>query len=123
MSSQDVPNIVSNIRSPSSIEDQILALKALRNDIIGNQQRKDVWAASGVVEGVVEAATRKATSTVGGQSNKEDAFVLAASLTNSENIRLQALAVLGSFASGRNQHTLPPIILHKLRHRASANTT
>lgn len=123
MSSLDVPNIVSNIRSPPSIEDQILALKALRNDIIGNQQRKDVWAASGVLEGVVEAATWEVTSSVGGQSIKEDAFVLAASLTNPENVRLQALAVLGSFASGKDQRTLPPIILYKPRHRASANTT
>ena len=123
MSSQDVLNIVSNIRSPSSIEDQILALKVLRNDIIGNQQRKDVWAASGVLESVVEAARWEATSSAGGQSIKDDAFVLAASLMNPENIRLQALAVLGSFASGRNQHTLPPIILYKPRHSTSANTT
>lgn len=123
MSSLDVPSIVLNIRSPPSIEDQILALKALRNDIIGNQQRKDVWAASGVLEAVVDAATWEATSSVGGQSIKEDAFVVAASLPNPENVRLQALAVLGSFASGRDQHTLPPIILYKPRHRTSANTT
>lgn len=123
MSSLDVPNIVSSIRSPASIEDQILALKALRNDVIGNQQRKVVWAASGVLEGVVEAATWEATSSVGGQSIKEDGFVLAASLTNPENVRLQALAVLGSFASGRDQHTLPPDILYKPRHRTFANKT
>lgn len=123
MSNLDVPNIVLNIRNPPSIEDQILALKALKNHIIGSQQRKDVWVASGVLEGVVVAATCEATSSVGGQIINEESFVLAASLTNPENVRLQALAVLGSFASGRDQHTLPLTILSKPRQRTSANTT
>lgn len=93
--------IISQIRHPHSAQQQISALKVLRNDIIGNQQRKDVWMASGVLEAVVEAATLRAPNAIDDQRRIEDAFTLPLSLNSLENVRLEALAVLGSFASGK----------------------
>lgn len=93
--------VISQISHPQSAREQIAALKVLRNDIISNQQRKNVWMVGGVLEAVVAAATPREPHSMDDRQRREDAFISDAGLKSSEIVRLQALAVLGSFASSK----------------------
>lgn len=57
--------------------------------------------ACGVLEAVVAAATPRDPDSMDDRQRGEDAFILDAGLKSSEIVRLQALAVLGSFSSSK----------------------
>lgn len=57
--------------------------------------------ACGVLEAVVEAATPREPDGMEDRQRGQDTFTSDAGLESSENVRLQALAVLGSFASSK----------------------
>ena len=100
--------IISQLRDPNSTQEQIAALKLLRNDVIGNQQRKDAWMSTGVLQAVVEAATpRHSYGAPGHQRIEDETWSSQSVLNDSENVRLQALAVLGSFASSMMPYLAP----------------
>ncbi|KFX97777.1 hypothetical protein V490_02624 [Pseudogymnoascus sp. VKM F-3557] len=90
--------ILAQILNPSSPAEHITALRALKNDIIGHQQRKEAWVGLGALDSIARASAsqenRQAT-----KSGYEPARV-ANSLSEEETLRLQALSILGSLAYG-----------------------
>jgi armadillo repeat-containing protein 8 len=95
------PPILAQIRNSRSSAEQIVALRALKNDIIGHQQKKEMWVRLGVVDPIVRIiSTNKAQ---GKQSNKEcrDKSISPEPLSEKEMVRLQALCVIGSLAYGK----------------------
>lgn len=96
------PPVLAQIRNSRSPSEQIVALKALKNDIVGHQQKKEMWVGLGVVEPIVRIMISNKSQ--GKQNNKERYDGRSAPdsdvLSEKEMVRLQALCVIGSLANG-----------------------
>lgn len=92
--------ILAQLRNPRSQTEQISALRALKNDLIGHQQKKEMWVGLGILEPIVRVMTASKLS--GRQNGKErrDHAPAKKSLGEDEMVRLQALCVIGSLAHG-----------------------
>jgi hypothetical protein len=94
------PPILTQIRNSKSPTEQIVALRALKNEIIGHQQKKEMWVGLGVVEPIVRIMTlNKAQGKQNGKERYDHRFT-PESLSEKEMVRLQALCVIGSLAHG-----------------------
>ncbi|KAK5122847.1 hypothetical protein LTR85_003762 [Meristemomyces frigidus] len=84
------------IQTPgASVGDQISALKEVKNDIVGHEQRKELLVKSGIVDtlvGILSAAS-KATGKRRSSNN-------SVSQTQEDEVGLQATLVLGTLANG-----------------------
>jgi armadillo repeat-containing protein 8 len=100
MARPSTPPILAQIRNSKSPTEQIDALRALKNEIIGHQQKKEMWVGLGVVEPIVRMMTSNKAQ--GKQNGKEryDRRFTSESLSEKEMVRLQALCVIGSIAHG-----------------------
>ncbi len=105
------PPILAQIRNSKTPAEQIVALRALKNDIIGHQQKKEMWVGLGVVEPIVRIMTSNKAQ--GGQNGKEryDHSFTSESLSEKEMVRLQALCVIGSLAHGKKYLALQLLFL------------
>ncbi|CAN8103380.1 unnamed protein product [Discula destructiva] len=72
--------------------ERLEALQALKNDIVGHVQKKEQWLEASVLEPIVKSLDFSNSST--GHHRR------ASSLSAEEDVRLQALQVLSSFAKG-----------------------
>lgn len=80
--------------------EQLSALRALKNEIVGHNQRKEKWIENGVLEPVVKALnTSRSTTSINGKDSRSRALS-SKPLTGEEAVRLQALQVLASLANG-----------------------
>ncbi|KAI9842145.1 MAG: hypothetical protein M1837_007432 [Sclerophora amabilis] len=97
------PPLLGQIRSPSSPASQVDALKALKNDIIGHEQKKEMWIGFGVLAPLVRTLStsrsegKRPTRDLNGNSGN---IWEPASLTDEEQARLQATIIIGSLAHG-----------------------
>ena len=98
------PTILSELRSPSSPASQVAALRALKNEIIGHEQKKEMWIGLGVVTPISRildthrgSGKRKHNDTNGGL----DRTTWSRSRSEEEEARLQAVIIVGSLAHGR----------------------
>ncbi|KAM3078184.1 hypothetical protein ACMFMG_002519 [Clarireedia jacksonii] len=102
LASQRWPVLIRNARNPA---EQIDALRALKNEIVGHALKKEMVVTMGLVEPVVRMSFNKSTSK---QDNKAHDHTFAARpLTEEEMVRLQGLQVLGSIALGGPAFLLP----------------
>lgn len=91
--------LLAYIRNAGSYSEQATALRSLKNDIVGHAQKKEAWLVQGALEPVVallQASGSSSKAATGKPGRQTDAHAL----NEEENVRLQALQVLGSFASG-----------------------
>ncbi|OBT47784.1 hypothetical protein VE00_01431 [Pseudogymnoascus sp. WSF 3629] len=90
--------ILAQILHPGSPTEHVTALRALKNDIIGHQQRKEAWVGLGILDSIVQASasTESRQDSKLGQEPARD----TESLSEEETLRLQALSILGSLAYG-----------------------
>ncbi|KAI4199664.1 MAG: hypothetical protein LQ350_004455 [Teloschistes chrysophthalmus] len=103
--------ILSELRSSTSATCQVAALRALKNEIIGNDQKKRVWIGRGVLSPLVPII-----NPVNGNGKRRDQHVHSTgdydttSLVQSdeEEARIQAIIVVGSLAHGGPAY-IPPI--------------
>lgn len=95
MESQAYITQLHDARTP---REQMMVLKALKNELIGHPLKKQTAVASGVLEPIARWTFNKAGATVDGA--KADSLLHAASLTDEEQVRLYGLQVLGSIALG-----------------------
>ncbi|KUI67789.1 hypothetical protein VM1G_03453 [Cytospora mali] len=80
--------------------EQLSALRALKNEIVGHSQRKEKWIENGVLEPVVKILdTSRSATNLNGKDSRSRASS-SKSLTGEESVRLQALQVLASLANG-----------------------
>ena len=103
MTRPSTPPILSELRSPSSLASQVAALRALKNDIIGHEQKKEMWVGLGIVTPIARilntyrsGGKRKHKEVTG---NTED-LSHQAGRNDEEEARLQAVIIVGSLAHG-----------------------
>ncbi|KAL0940703.1 armadillo repeat protein [Colletotrichum truncatum] len=93
------PPILSQILSARSYIEQTSALRALKNDIVGHAQKKELWAGLGVLEPIVKILNAaRSPAKVNGKDTRPHGN--SRGLSEEENVRLQVLQLLASFANG-----------------------
>lgn len=82
-------------------EERLSALRSLKNEIVGHDQKKEKWVENGIIEPVVKIleSSRSSPSTNGKDSSR-GRVPASRPLTSEESVRLQALQVLASLANG-----------------------
>lgn len=90
--------------------EQLSALRALKNEIVGHVQNKEKWIENGVLEPIVRILDTSRSSASIGSRNSQGWAQSAKPLTGEEAVRLQALQVLASLANGttRPERLLSP---------------
>ncbi|KAL8646834.1 MAG: hypothetical protein Q9226_006692 [Calogaya cf. arnoldii] len=96
------PPILSELRSSTSSINQVAALRALKNEIIGHEQKKRDWVGLGVLAPLARIlntprANGKRRESNGSRSAHHGKTALGR--TDEEEARLQAIIVVGSLAS------------------------
>ncbi|KAK0122119.1 hypothetical protein ONS95_010380 [Cadophora gregata] len=89
---------VAQIRNARTPTEQILVLKALKNEIVGHPLKKELAITEGVLEPVVRLTFNKAGSRQDGKSH--DHSFASRPLVEEEQLRLQGLQVVASVALG-----------------------
>lgn len=93
------PSYISQIRNAKSPLDQVAALRALKNDLIGHPLKKESVVSSGILDSVVRLTSNRAVSRHDGKAH--DHSFASRSLSEEEMVRLQGLYVLASIAMGK----------------------
>lgn len=110
MGRSTVPSALIELSSPSSPETQLNALRNLKNEIVGHEQRKELAVTHGVVKplaGLLRAETRKGGkrrrgAQIGGGSGAISTLSERVMEWSTEDeLRLQATLVVGSLANGK----------------------
>lgn len=102
MTRPSTPPILSELQSPSSPASQIAALRALKNDLIGHEQKKEMWIGLGVVAPIARILNTHRANGKRRHNEIVDAteFSYRANRTDEEEARLQAIIIVGSLAHG-----------------------
>ncbi|KAL8968347.1 MAG: hypothetical protein Q9197_004931 [Variospora fuerteventurae] len=105
------PPILSELRSSTSPATQVAALRALKHEIIGHEQKKRLWVGRGVLVPIA-----RILNTSKGNGKRRDVSDKATThrcrppfvRTEEEEARLQAVVIVGSLAHGGPSY-IPPI--------------
>ena len=98
------PPILSQIKAARNYSEQTAALRALKDEIIGDVQRKEKWVVEhGILESLVEIlhSIRSPPSRHTGDDSRSSHAGPPRPLADHELVRLQSLQLVASFASGR----------------------
>ena len=104
MTRPSTPPILSELRSSSPSANQVAALRALKNDIVGHEQRKELWIRLGILAPIARILNankpngKKRVRDVNGNGHSGKSRT---SRSDEEEARLQAIVVVGSFANGQ----------------------
>ncbi len=104
MTRPSTPPILAELRSPSSPASQVAALRALKDEIIGHEQKKDMWIGLGVLAPLKRILNTHKGS--GRRKHRDDNVDSSqtrrkGSRTDEEEARLQAIIIVGSLAYGQ----------------------
>lgn len=94
------PPLLAQIRNPGSTSEQIITLRALKNEVIGHQQKKEMWLGLGILEPIVRIASSNKIYAKQNGKERQDSILVSKTLNEDEILRLQALCVIGSLACG-----------------------
>ena len=104
MTRPTLPSILSELRNASSPASQVVALQALKHDIIGHEQKKKLWINHGVLAPIARIlSTHKAN----GKRKHRDTHNSRAqskqrgARSDEEEARLQAIIIVGTLAHGQ----------------------
>lgn len=82
-------------------EEQLSALRTLKNEIVGHDQKKEKWVENGIIEPVVKILeTSRSSPSTNGKDSSRGRIPPSRPLTGEESVRLQALQILASLANG-----------------------
>ena len=98
------PSWIDQIRHAVASADQVAALRALQNDLVGHPLKKEMAVAMGVLDPIVHLSLNKPISR--NESKTHDHPYTHRHLAEGEMVRLQGLQVLASIALGRTLHFL-----------------
>lgn len=90
---------VSQIRNARNTAEQIVVLKALKNELIGHPPKKETAVAAGVLDPIVRLSLNRTASRNDGKSH--DYSFASRPLSEEEVARLQGVQVIASIALGR----------------------
>ena len=103
MTRPSTPPILSELRSSSSPAGLVAALRALKNDVIGHEQKKEMWIRLGVLAPIARilnshkgSGKKRHREINGGAPHPKR----RSSSADEEEARLQAIVIVGSFAHG-----------------------
>ncbi|KAK3321111.1 armadillo-type protein [Cercophora scortea] len=94
------PPILSRMRGARSYADQVAALRALKDEIVGHVQNKDKWVELNILESLIKILQSSYSSSRLGGKEVRGQFGQPRSLADEEEVRLQALQLLASLANG-----------------------
>jgi armadillo repeat-containing protein 8 len=96
------PPILAQLRAARSHSEEIATLRLLKDEIVGHVQRKEKWIEQGILDFLVKAltSTRSPVRLNGKESRGHHAQ--PRTLSEDELVRLQALQLLASIASGES---------------------
>ena len=89
---------LAQIRSSRNAAEQVVALRAIKNEIVGHPLKKELVIALGVLDPIVRLVFNKDISRQDGKSH--DHSFAARALNEEEIVRLQGLQVVASIALG-----------------------
>ncbi|KAF2421192.1 ARM repeat-containing protein [Tothia fuscella] len=93
MARAEVPKSLQEIRNPTSVSNQIAALKQLKHDIIGHDQRKELVVRHGIIGALVRNLTDR-TAVRGKRRSEDDGGA------EEDEIRVQSIQIITSLAHG-----------------------
>ncbi|EER37308.1 armadillo repeat protein [Histoplasma capsulatum H143] len=101
------PQIISDIQNPDSTASRIEALRLLKNDIIGHDQRKEAWIGWGIIPLLSQilagrrGAGKKTTGgEVNGHTRRQHLARSRSGRSDDDEVCLQAILIIGSLAQG-----------------------
>jgi hypothetical protein len=94
------PSWIDQIRHATNAGEQVVALRALKNDLVGHPLKKEMAVGMGVLDPIVHLSTNRQTGRT--ESKTHDHTFKHRPLAEWEMVRLQGLQVLASIALGRN---------------------
>ncbi|KAK2755756.1 hypothetical protein FQN54_005906 [Arachnomyces sp. PD_36] len=105
------PPILTELQNPESRESQIAALRKLKNEIIGHDQRKEAWITWGIVPILSNILVARAGSGKRGVPAALNGESKLGQATRTQSIEdeacLQAIILVGSFAQGGAPYVSP----------------
>jgi armadillo repeat-containing protein 8 len=109
MGRSPIPHALIELSSPSTPEAQLNALRTLKNEIVGHEQRKELVVVHGIVKplaGLLRTEARKGGKKRRGVTNGSDSSGLdkigQSDWSIEEELRFQAVLVVGSLANGES---------------------
>lgn len=101
------PQIISDIQNPDSTASRIEALRLLKNEIIGHDQRKEAWIGWGIIPLLSQilagrrGAGKKTTGgEVNGHTRRQHLARSRSGRSDDDEVCLQAILIIGSLAQG-----------------------
>lgn len=81
-------------------DEQLSALRTLKNDIVGHVQKKEKWIEAGVLEPIVKILEASRSATKSSRRDSRGHVNSPRPLTGDEAVRQHALQIIASFANG-----------------------
>ncbi|KAL8366144.1 hypothetical protein RB595_004762 [Gaeumannomyces hyphopodioides] len=107
MARAQTPPILAGIQSARTYAEQTTALRSVKNEVVGHIQKQHRWVAHGVLEPIVVILlSARPPSRLNGKSTRGHAVALRP-LLEEEQVRLQAIQLLASFANGGSAFLAP----------------
>lgn len=88
---------IQNARSPP---EQISVLKAMKNQLVGHPEKKELAVASGVLDPIIRLIYNRPASR--NDSKSHDHTFASRPVSEEELVRLQGLQIVASIATGKN---------------------
>ena len=117
MTHASTPSILLEINNAESLSSQIAALRTLKNETIGNSQRKEALIRGGIIPILSNILATRRPSGKGHSGRQElngkvDSNALLGNLSEVEDACLQAIIIVGSLAQGISEENLPESYIH-----------
>lgn len=91
------------LKSARTAQEQVVALRALKNELVGHVQKKESWVRQGALDPIVRVLSAARSQQLFSQSQGKDVSSRGTGtpqLNEQDQVRLQALQLLSSFANG-----------------------
>jgi hypothetical protein len=94
------PPLLTQIQVARSYSEQATALRALRDEITGHSQRKELWIKNGVLDLLVKLLQSNDLSPKSSSGKERSQIGQPAELSEEDTVRLLSLQLIASFAYG-----------------------
>jgi hypothetical protein len=99
--------LLNRLLNATSVSEQTAALRTLKHEIIGHDQRKERWISSGIVpilSRILESSSQEeydANKEVMSDGQRGGDYTSGAAMTEDQELCLQAVIITGSLAQGK----------------------
>lgn len=107
MARVQIPPALAQLKNARSYAEQNVALRTLKNETIGHVQKKEKWIELGILEPIVKVLALNRTPVQPNGKDSQTSSAPTRDLSEEQLARLQALELLGIFASGKDHEYIP----------------